>query len=133
MSSPNVLDPSIEAIRTEILALEDRRYDAVVDGDFDVFASLCHPDLTYSHSDGSRDTTDSYLRKCREKFYVYHRIDHPVTQVLVHGDTVVVVGEMNGSITANGVVKELANNSIAVWIRHEDAWKLLAYQPTPRR
>ncbi|MDV7241733.1 MULTISPECIES: nuclear transport factor 2 family protein [Rhodococcus] len=133
MTSPNVLGDSVAAIKAEILTLEDTRYDAVIGGDFELFAALCHPDLTYSHSDGSRDTVESYLRKCRDKFYVYHRIDHPVVDVLVHGDVVVVVGEMNAAITANGTDKELANNSIAVWTRYEGAWKLLAYQPTPRR
>lgn len=133
MTSSDVLDDSVAAVKAEILALEDKRYDAVVDGDFDTFASLCHPDLTYSHSDGSRDTIESYLRKCRDEFYVYHRIDHPVSDVLVHGDVAIVVGEMNGEITANGTPIDLANNCIAVWVRHDGAWKLLAYQPTPRR
>lgn len=133
MASIPTRNGSIDAVKAEILALENQRYDAVVNGNFELFADLCHSDLAYSHSDGSRDTIDSYLRKCREKFYVYHRIDHPVSDVLIHGDVAVVVGEMNAAITANGVEKELANNSIAVWTRQGGAWKLLAYQPTPRR
>ncbi|MBY6678029.1 nuclear transport factor 2 family protein [Rhodococcus sp. BP-332] len=130
MTEPRVLD--IDTVKAEILDLEDRRYQAVVDGDFDTFRSLCHPDLVYTHSDGSRDSVASYLEKVESGFYVYHRIDHPTDDVLVSGDTAIVVGEMNASITANGKDKDLVNNCIAVWVRENGSWLLLAYQPTPR-
>ncbi|GGG16280.1 hypothetical protein GCM10007304_33010 [Rhodococcoides trifolii] len=130
MTEPQVLD--VDAIKAEILDLETKRYQAVVDGDLDAFRSFCHPNLVYTHSDGSRDTVASYVNKVETGFYVYHRIDHPTEDVLVAGDTAVVVGEMNASITANGKDKELVNNSIAVWVRENGTWLLLAYQPTPR-
>ncbi|GAA4427716.1 nuclear transport factor 2 family protein [Actinokineospora soli] len=121
-----------EAAKAEILELETRRYRAVVDAEFDAFRALCHPDLVYTHSDGSRDSVESYLAKCASGHYVYHRVDHPVDDVVLTGDTAVVVGQMNASITAGGTRKELANNAIAVWVRDDGAWRLLAYQPTPR-
>lgn len=130
MTEPQVLD--VDAVKAEILELETKRYRAVVDGDLDAFRSFCHPNLVYTHSDGSRDTVASYVNKVETGFYVYHRIDHPTEDVLVSGDTAVVVGEMNASITANGTDKELVNNSIAVWVRENGTWLLLAYQPTPR-
>ncbi|MFC9790350.1 nuclear transport factor 2 family protein [Rhodococcus sp. NPDC127528] len=131
MAPQNVLD-KVGATKAEILALEDKRYQAVVEKDFAAFRSLCHPDLVYTHSNGARDSIESYMDKCATGFYVYHRIDHPVDDVLVVGDTAVVVGEMNASITAGGTDKELVNNSIAVWVNEDGAWLLLAYQPTPR-
>ncbi|GAA5110541.1 nuclear transport factor 2 family protein [Haloechinothrix salitolerans] len=121
----------VTGMQAEILKLEAKRYQAVVDGEFDVFRSLCHPDLVYTHSDGSRDSVDSYLDKCRSGFYVYHQVDHPVDEVLLAGDTAVVVGQMNASITAGGKRKQLVNNSIAVWVKDNGTWLLLAYQPTP--
>ena len=123
--------PDEAATKAEILELEAKRYRAVVDGEFDVFRGLCHPDLAYTHSDGTRDSLDSYLGKCRSGFYVYHRIDHPTDDVLLTGGTAVVVGQMNASITAGGKHKQLVNNSIAVWVRDNGTWLLLAYQPTP--
>lgn len=131
MTPQNLLDDAA-ATRAEILELETRRYRAVVAGDFDLFRSLCHPQLVYTHSNGSRDTVDSYVEKCASGFYVYHRIDHPTTEILLVGDTAVVVGEMNAAITAGGKDKELLNNSIAVWVKEGGSWLLLAYQPTPR-
>jgi uncharacterized protein (TIGR02246 family) len=119
-------------IRSLILELESARYQAVIDRDFETFRRLCHPDLVYTHSDSARDSLESYLEKCRSGFYTYSRIEHPVENVLIAGDTVVVVGRMYASITAGGAPKELNNNSIAVWAKSaDDAWLLLAYQPTP--
>ncbi|SIJ30583.1 SnoaL-like domain [Mycobacteroides abscessus subsp. bolletii] len=117
--------------KAHILELEDARYRAVIDRDFETFRRLCHPDLVYTHSDSARDTLDSYIDKCQSGFYTYSRIDHPVDDVLIVGGTVVVVGRMSASITAGGAPKELNNNSIAVWVKSADSWLLLAYQPTP--
>ena len=55
----------------------------MVAGDFDDFAALCHPDLIYTHSTAVTDTLDSYLAKCRDGFFDYHRIDHPITKIVV--------------------------------------------------
>jgi uncharacterized protein (TIGR02246 family) len=120
-------DTGVEAI---IRALEDARYDAVVRGDIGAFADLAHPDLTYTHSNGSVDTLDSYREKLESGFYDYHRIDHPIDRIVVEGDTALVIGEMHADITAGGTRKTLANRALAVWVRADGAWRLLAYQPT---
>ena len=113
-----------------IRALEDARYDAVVRGDIPAFAELAHPELTYTHSSGSVDTLGSYREKLESGFYVYHRVDHPIDRIVVEGDTALVIGEMYADITAGGTRKTLANRALAVWVRVDGAWRLLAYQPT---
>lgn len=113
-----------------IRALEDARYDAVVRGDIAAFVELAHPDLTYTHSTGSVDTLDSYREKLESGFYDYHRIDHPIDRIVVVGDTALVIGEMHADITAGGIRKTLANRALAVWVRVDEGWRLLAYQPT---
>jgi ketosteroid isomerase-like protein len=115
-----------------ISELEDRRFDAIVAGDFDGFAAVCHPDLMYTHSNGVTDTLASYLDKCRSGFYVYHAVDHPVTRTVIVGDVALVLGEMNADLTAGGTRKQLRNSSLAVWVRDAEEWKLIAYQPTPK-
>lgn len=114
-----------------IRTLEDQRYQAILDGDFDAFARLVAPDLIYTHSSGVIDTLDSYLDKCRQGYYVYHLIDHPITDIRIVGDVALVVGEMNATITSGGILKTLQNRCLAVWECREGQWKLVAYQPTP--
>jgi uncharacterized protein (TIGR02246 family) len=117
-------------IEKTIRSLEDARYEAVLKGDFDAFAALAHPELTYTHSNGAVDSLDSYREKVETGYYVYHRIDHPVDRIVVSGDTALVVGEMHADITAGGARKTLANRALAVWVHGDDRWRLIAYQPT---
>ncbi|MGW4129201.1 nuclear transport factor 2 family protein [Amycolatopsis japonica] len=117
-------------VESTIRALEDARYEAVIAGDFAAFAAHAHPELAYTHSNAVTDTLESYLDKLRSGFYVYHRIDHPVDRITVAGDTAAVVGRMHADITAGGTRKSLANRSLAVWVREDERWLLLAYQPT---
>ena len=121
-------DKDVEAV-TE---LERQRFAAIVAGDFDAFAAVCHPELIYTHSTGVTDSLESYLTKCHEGFYVYHRVDHPVQRIVVTGDTALVLGEMNADLTSGGVRKQLRNSSLAVWVRVGESWKLIGYQPTPK-
>jgi ketosteroid isomerase-like protein len=112
---------------------EDERYDAVRRGDVDAFVGYCHPELLYTHSSGTTDSLDSYAGKLRSGYYVYHSIDHPITRIVIDGDTALVLGEMNADITSGGVPKRLHNLALAVWVRSGSEWKLLAYHPTPLR
>ena len=121
---------SVNESEATIRALEDARYDAVVRGDIAAFVELAHPDLTYTHSTGTVDTLDSYREKLESGSYDYHRVDHPIDRIVVVGDTALVIGEMHADITAGGTRKTLANRALAVWVRVDGAWRLLAYQPT---
>jgi ketosteroid isomerase-like protein len=120
-----------QIIEQLIRNLENERYEAIIAGSFDRFADLAHPDLIYTHSNGVVDTLDSYLTKCRDGYYVYHAIEHPIDEIRIVGDVALVVGEMNGSITSGGIAKTLKNKCLAVWIKETGHWKLSAYQPTP--
>ncbi|WP_037363132.1 nuclear transport factor 2 family protein [Amycolatopsis orientalis] len=117
-------------VEAAIRALEEERYTAMASGDIDAFAALAHPELAYTHSNAVTDTLDSYREKLRSGYYVYHRIDHPIDRIVISGDTAVVVGEMHADITAGGTRKTLANKALAVWVREDGRWLLLAYQPT---
>nr|WP_281497527.1 nuclear transport factor 2 family protein [Ornithinimicrobium sp. F0845] len=112
-------------------ALEDVRYEAMERGDAEAVAALCHPDLTYAHSNGARDTLASLTDKIRDGVFVYGPIEHPIEQVLVSGTTGVVVGQMRARVEVSGDVRQLNNTAVAVWTREAAGWRLLAYQPTP--
>ena len=117
---------------TDIRRLEDERFDAVLRGDMDTFIASAHPDLTYVHSNGTAETLTEYVEKCRRGFYDYHRIEHPITEIAIHGDVALVFGEMQADLDIDGARKHLDNVSLAVWVRTSDGWKLRAYQPTAR-
>ena len=103
----------------------------MVDGDLATLDQLCAEVLSYAHSSGARDTKAEYFAKLRSRYYVYHRIDHPVERVAVTGDTAVVVGRMTADLDVDGVGTTIDNLALAVWTRASGSWQLLAYAPTP--
>ena len=115
----------------EVLAGEDERYAAMVDGDLDALDRLLADEVSYAHSSGVRDTKEQYVAKVRSGYYDYHSIDHPVERVEVLGDTAIVVGRMTADLTSGGVRKNIDCLAIAVWTRGGSGWRLLGYAPTP--
>lgn len=115
--------------KDQILDLEQQRVQAILEKDFDAFIQLSHPDLRYIHSSGVTDTRESYVESCRAGQYEYQQIQLPVDEVLVAGDTAVVLGQMKASLSVNGSPKELDYHSIAVWTRVDGQWKFLAFTP----
>ena len=114
-----------------VLAADDRRYQAMLDGDLEALDALCADELSYTHSNGVRDTKAEYFGKLREGYYVYHRIDHPVERVEVAGDAAMVVGRMTADLTSGGVRKTIDCLATAVWTRSGSGWRLFGYAPTP--
>ena len=112
--------------------LESARYRALVEGDYETVADLCHPELRYTHSTGVVDSRESYLAKCLAGHYDYQRIDHPTDAITFLGDVALVFGEMRADLVAGGVAKTLDNVCLAVWRWDEDRWRLFAYQPTAK-
>jgi hypothetical protein len=115
----------------EVLAAEDRRYEALLGPDLATLEQLFSDRLSYAHSSGVRDTKAEYLAKIRSGYYVYQRVDHSVERVEVAGDTVVVNGRMTAALTVQGTPKTIDNLALAVWTRDTGQWQLLAYASTP--
>ncbi|RYF59854.1 MAG: nuclear transport factor 2 family protein [Comamonadaceae bacterium] len=120
-----------DPVRTRIRDLERRRYAAMVGADADTLEALLSTQLIYAHSNGARDTKASYLAKVRNGTFTYISIDHPEERILVDAGCAVVLGRMIASASWAGVPKNLHNSSLAVWVDEGDAWRMLAYQPTP--
>jgi ketosteroid isomerase-like protein len=118
-------------VAAQIRELEARRYQAMTDGDLATLDELLSADLVYAHSDASRDTKQSYLDKIATGDFDYGPMSHPEAAIVVHGDCVIVVGDMRGEVKiAGGNTRVLNSSALAVWVREGDKWVLLAFQPT---
>jgi len=83
-----------DTIKAEIKKLEDRRFQAMIDGDFDTLDKLLGDDLTYTHSSGQADTRAEYIALCKRGVFKYQKIERPIEEIQVYGETVVVTGHV---------------------------------------
>ncbi len=114
----------------QIRAAEAQRYQAMRAGDAATMAALFAEELTYTHSNGTRDTRQSYIEKVSTGYIVYRSIDSATESVTVIGDLAVAHGQMRADVLTGGRPARLDTSTLAVWVRRESNWQLLAYQPT---
>ena len=114
----------------QIRALEARRYEAMTEGDIAALDDLLSADLVYAHSDATRDTKQSYLDRVANGYFDYGPMTHPEAALVVHGDCVIVAGDMRGELQVDGKPRVLNSSALAVWAREGEKWRLLAFQPT---
>ena len=112
----------------DIQKLEDERYAAMLAKDVKALERLLDPGLVYMHSSGVADSKESYIRGLRDGVWDYQRIGRSEQTVKVNGDTALVFNRLAISIKVRGVQKEMDNRALAVWVRREGAWRLIALQ-----
>lgn len=115
----------------ELKAVEARFYSALLNRDVEIIADMMADDCTYFHSFGARDTRSSYLERLERGFFLYHELDVTQDKIIQRGDTAIIIGTMKGLVTAADTRCQLNNIRTSIWIKENDAWKLLLFQPTP--
>ena len=112
----------------DIQKLEDERYAAMLAKDVRTLERLLDAELVYMHSSGVADSKESYIRGLRDGVWDYQRIGRSEQTVKVSGDTALVFNRLAISIKVRGVQKEMDNRALAVWVRRDGAWRLIALQ-----
>ena len=119
-----------DLVAKQISALEAKRYQAMTDADIETLTGLFAADLVYTHSDATSDSKQSYLDRLASGFFDYGPLEHPETSIVVHGDCALVFGDMRGEVQIDGSTRVLNSRALSVWVRENDRWVLLAFQPT---
>jgi uncharacterized protein (TIGR02246 family) len=123
--------PAAEEAAAQVHAAEDRRYAAMLAGDATALADLLSDGLIYTHSSGVRENKQQLLARIDGGDLRYVRLEHPVSQVVVLGDAVLVLGEMHADVVVGGQPRRLDNAVLAVWAAQDGGWRLAAFQGTP--
>jgi hypothetical protein len=118
-------DPRVASV----LAADDARIAAMTTADPVALAPLLSPDLRYSHSDGSVDSRDSFLKLIGRKatrYVAFKPVERGVRFAspeiaLVHGRAEVVLEK-------NGKRMETTFVFLAVWRLEEGSWRFLDWQ-----
>lgn len=116
----------------EILALEEQRRVAMLGGDVQALHALLAADLHYVHSTGASETRDTLLAKLEARQIAYEelRFEQLRTTLADAGDAAIVTGEMRAQVRRDCELRGIATRYLAVWMRREGAWQLVAFQGT---
>ena len=118
--------------KQEILALEDRRYKAMVEADMKTLDELFDDDLAYTHSNAVVDTKTSYLDGIRNKRWHYVNIERPEQNVTLFGDTARITGRVRLTLgNPDGSTRAVNGRFLNVWAKNSGAWRMIAWQSTP--
>ena len=74
----------------EILALEDRRFAAMIERDFGKLNALVHEGLLYTHSSGVTDTKASWLQSMQSGRVKYKQANCSERKVRIYGDVALI-------------------------------------------
>jgi ketosteroid isomerase-like protein len=121
-----------DAIKAQIRKLEDRRFQAMIDSDFNTLEELLGDELIYTHSTAQSDTRAEYIALCKKGVFKYLKIERPVENMQVYGDdTVIVTGHTKMDAIIEGTPKLLNSRYTNVWRRGAKGWQMVVWQSTP--
>jgi ketosteroid isomerase-like protein len=116
--------------RQEILAADDRRFAAMVQGGQAALDGLLADDLTYTHSTGQMETKAQFLASLKAGKLRYLSAESADREVRLYGDVAVVTGRATVKASTEGKELLLPLRFTEVWVKRGGGWKLAAWQST---
>ena len=118
-------------LKQTIRELESRRYRAMIEVDQAALEQLLADGMVYTHSNAATDGKASYIAGVTSGKWKYRKIDRPVEDIQVHGDTAVVTGQVRIDIVVEGQAKNMNSRFLNVWVKGAKGWQMTAWQSTP--
>jgi ketosteroid isomerase-like protein len=115
-----------------VLAAEQSRCAALIEGDIERIAELLHADLIFFHTNGLAQTKSMLLETRRTGPFRYLQLRHSDVRVRIAGELAVLTATISMEMenSALGTQIGLDARSMQVWRLEGGAWKLFAYQTT---
>ena len=118
------------SIEKEILALEDKRYAAMIGGDWKTVQGLAHDQLLYTHSSAITDTKTTWLESMTSGKTKYKSASFTDRKVRMIGDAALITGGAAIEAEINGQPRSLRLKFLNVWTKTSEGWKFVAWQST---
>ena len=118
-------------IKKAIHDLETRRFKAMCEADKATLEQLLADSMIYTHSNATTDGKASYIAGVTSSKWKYRKIERPVEDIQVHGDTAIVTGQVRIDIVVEGQAKNMNSRYTDIWIKGAKGWQMTAWQSTP--
>ena len=115
----------------EILGLEDKRFGAMIAGDFKGLEAMIHDQLLYTHSSGVTDTKASWLDSMKSGRTKYKTVSCSERKVRILGEVALITGRAAIEAEINGQPRQLKLLFLNAWAKTPQGWKFVAWQSTP--
>jgi hypothetical protein len=115
---------------TELLRMQQNRFEAMVAADLSTLESLIAQDLTYTHTNGRTESKRGFLLMLEIETITYKSIQTTSTKVRIYGNTGVITGIAKIEVFANGMPMSLNVSFLEVQVKSEGHWQLVAWQTT---
>ena len=117
---------------TELLAVESRRQQALIDGDLATLDEIFDDSLVHVHAPGVTHTKAQLLEHTQAR-RAYLEITRGELNVRTAGDVAVITGELvNRMRAANGGERSISGVVTQVLVRGADGrWRFVSFQMTP--
>ena len=110
----------------EIIALENRRIEAMTKGDVQALEEILADDLIYTHTTARLDTKASFIDAIKSGRSNYKSVDTSDVSVRQFGDSAVVTGHAKFHVGDN----KFEARFIDVYAKRNGAWQMVAWQST---
>lgn len=110
----------------EIIALENRRIEAMIKGDVQALEEILAEDLIYTHTTARLDTKVSFIASISSGSTNYRSIEREDVKVRQFGDTAVVTGLAKFHVGDNKFEARFTD----VYAKRSGTWQMVAWQST---
>ena len=114
----------------DIMQCDDRRFKAMVRGDLTALRMALSDQLTYTHSSGRHETKAQFLASLTMGQLSYKAIIPEARAVRVYSGVGIVTGTARMEITARGQDAHFRIRYLAVYVKAQDRWQMVAWQST---
>ncbi len=110
----------------EIIELENKRVEAMINGDVQALENILADDLIYTHTTARIDTKSSFIEAISSGRSNYRSIERKDVNVRQFGDSAVVTGHAKFHVGDN----KFEARFIDVYAKRNGAWQMVAWQST---
>ena len=124
--------PNVALCGTEedLNQLEDKRYTALIAGDWAAVDALLADEFFYNQGGGGSVTKADFLGYMKAGDAKVKKAVREDTKIRLYGDIAVITGITHVDVTLKGEDKILHSRYLHVWAKKGDSWKLVARQAT---